>query len=253
MHTSTLLTLLTTASFALAAPAAEPIKIGVDDVILYSNSGRYSIMKRDDLQIIQDLRANKTLPPKPAYLSGYHSPPNSTTGAGNSSAAPVVARADNDGSVRLIVPSPPQDFLGWDVIMSAVVKGSPTTLSVTSGYSIANTVSVGVSSQFTLVKDFLSATMSVSYDMSWTSTTTQQFSSEVPAGKYGAFVCNPRTHRESGVVFEGKIGEEGTSTYYQGDSFASKSYAGLEWVDGVILLCTGDEFPLKRCVGDGTL
>jgi hypothetical protein len=42
-------------------------------------------------------------------------------------------------------------------------------------------------------------------------------------------------------------------TPYQADSFEEKSYGDLKWVNGVIGLCTGDEFPLKRCLGEGTL
>jgi hypothetical protein len=52
---------------------------------------------------------------------------------------------------------------------------------------------------------------------------------------------------------QGKIGEDGGLTSYQADSFDDRSYGNLAWVDGVISLCTGTEFPLKRCLGEGTL
>ena len=112
-------------------------------------------------------------------------------------------------SVQLIIPNPASRFLGWDVQMSAVVNGAPTSISVSSGYSVANSISVGASATFGIVKDFLSTSLSVNYDQSWTSTETQQFQASVPAGKYGAFVSNPWTNRASGNVFEGTIGSEG--------------------------------------------
>lgn len=95
--------------------------------------------------------------------------------------------------------------------------------------------------------------MSIDYSTSWETSQSQEFSAEVPAGKYGAFVTNAWTNRESGNVWEGTIGGEGSLTYYQADSFESKNYGDLSWVDGVISLCTGDTFPLNRCVGEGTL
>lgn len=137
--------------------------------------------------------------------------------------------------------------------MSSVVKGAPTSISVSSDYSISNSISVGTSATFSLVKDFLESSLSIDYSTSWTSSQSQQFTAEVPSGQYGAFVSNPWTNRESGKVFQGVIGSEGTLTDYQADSFDSRAYGDLAWVDGVISLCVGDEFPLKRCLGDGTL
>lgn len=118
---------------------------------------------------------------------------------------------------------------------------------------MTNSISVSQSAQITLIKDFFSATTTINYQASWQTTQTQQFSSTVPEGKYGAFVTNAWTNRRSGNVWEGTIGGEGTLSYYQADSFEDKRYGDLSWVDGTISLCTGDTFPLKRCLGDGTL
>ncbi|KAF2686264.1 hypothetical protein K458DRAFT_416557 [Lentithecium fluviatile CBS 122367] len=136
--------------------------------------------------------------------------------------------------------------------MSEVVRGK-SQVTVTSGYEISNSISVGTSATFTLVKDFLEASVEIDYSTSWTSSQSQQFQSEVPEGKYGAFVSNPWTNRASGNVFKGVIGSEGSLTYYQGDSFDSKTFGSMTWVDGVISLCTGDVLPLPRCLGEGTL
>lgn len=137
--------------------------------------------------------------------------------------------------------------------MSAVVQGAPTTISVASGYNIANSITVGSSSILTIVKDFLQVSLNIDYGRSWTTLQSQTFSAVVPQGKFGALVSNPWTNRQSGNVFTGEIGTEGSLSYYQADSFESKGYDNLKWVDGVISLCTGDTYPLKRCMGGGTL
>ncbi|CAI6337612.1 unnamed protein product [Periconia digitata] len=274
MYTNYLLNILAVSSLTIAAPAvgkedsiqtfqqlrqrgsssstANPVKIGLEDVVLYSRDGRYQLMKRDDLETIQELRRNKTAPPKPCSLETnlFRGPAPAASPPAQARSAPLQARAD--GSVKLIVPNPPSRFLGWDVQMSSVIKGAPTTLTVSSGYEISNTIGVEASTEFSIVKDFLSASLSISYEQSWTSSQSQQFEAEVPEGKFGVFVSNPWTDRNSGVVFEGRIGEEGTTSAYQADSFTAKGFSGLEWVDGVISLCTGDSLPLARCVGEGT-
>lgn len=118
---------------------------------------------------------------------------------------------------------------------------------------MTNSISISQSAEFTLVKDFLQATTTINYQASWQTTQTQTFSSTVPEGKYGAFVTNAWTNRKSGNVWEGTIGGAGTLTYYQADSFVDKKYGDLSWVDGTISLCVGNTFPLKRCLGSGTL
>jgi len=132
-------------------------------------------------------------------------------------------------------------------------EGAPTTITISTGYAMTNSISVSQSAQITLVKDFFSATTTINYQASWQTSQTQQFSSTVPEGKYGAFVTNAWTNRRSGNVWEGTIGGEGTLSYFQADSFEDKKYGDLSWVDGTISLCTGDTFPLKRCLGEGTL
>jgi hypothetical protein len=139
---------------------------------------------------------------------------------------------------------------------SVLLAGSSgtTTVAVTEGYSISNSVSVGVSSQLTLVEDFLSTTFSISYTETWTSTYSASYSFQIPAGKYGAVVSNPATTRHSGRVDIGCIADAGVeTTYFTADSYNSKAYGGLSWVEGTISLCTGDTYPLPRCIGEGTL
>jgi hypothetical protein len=244
-NTRTTRTLILATGFALISAAPAPVTVGLDDVILYGN-GRLSIMKRSEFSELEAARNSDTPPPKPGYLDDTLF---TFTGNETNQPPPLLAKRDT----TLIIPNANTRFLGWDVQMSQVVKGAPTSVSVSSGFSISNSVTVGASSQFTLVKDFLSVSMHVDYSQSWQSTQTQTFQVSVPEGKYGAFVSNPWTNRASGNVWTGSIGGEGTLTYYQGDSFETKQFDTMEWVDGVISLCTGDTFPLRRCLGEGTL
>jgi hypothetical protein len=249
MYLTSPLVLLTSAAFV----AAKPIVLSHDDVVLYGK-GHYKLMKRDDFDLLQQARNSSTPPPRPGYLDTtlFHGPPSATPAAA-AAAPPRLRSLSKRADQTLIIKDAPQRFLGWDVAMSATVKGAPTTITVSSGYELQNSISVGSEATFSLVKDFLEASLSIDYGTSWTSSQSQQFQVEVPEGKFGALVSNPWTQRDSGHVFEGTVGSEGSLTYYQGDSFKDKEFAGLKWVDGAISLCTGDEFPLKRCLGEGTL
>ncbi|KAF2846448.1 hypothetical protein T440DRAFT_471890 [Plenodomus tracheiphilus IPT5] len=236
---------VSTAALIAASPA--PITIGTDDIILHGN-GRYTIMKRSDLEELEAARNAAVVPPKPGQLD--HTLFTLSGSETNISSDKLSKR----GGDTIIVPNPKSRFLGWDILMSAVVKGAPTNVAVTSGHSISNSISVGVSAEFALIKDFLSASTSIDYGTTWESSQSQQFSADVPAGKFGAFVSNAWTNRESGNIWSGTIGESGDLTYYQADSFDdSENYGDLSWVDGVISLCTGDSLPLSRCLGEGTL
>jgi hypothetical protein len=243
MHVTQTLLLITSTPLVFAAPA--PTKVGADKIILYGR-GRYSLIKRTDFLELKAARNSAITPPKPGNL--------------NEALITYIGNETNEYAQRLtkrdttlIMPNPNIRFLGWDVQMSQVVKGAPTSISVSSGYSISNTISVGTSSQLTLVKDFLSVSMSINYSQSWQSTQTQTFQASVPDGKYGAFVSNPWTTRASGNVWTGTIGGEGSLMAYQADSFESRNFDTMEWVDGVISLCVSDTFPFKRCLGEGTL
>jgi hypothetical protein len=243
MHFTPLLALASSAALIAAAPAPAPVSIGVDDVILHGK-GRFTVMKRSDFEELEAARKSGVVPPKPAYLDENHYSGNETN---------VPAKKFLKRETSIIIPNPNSRFLGWDVQMSQVTKGAPTTIAVASGFSISNSISVGVSAFLTLVKDFLQVTMSVDYSQTWQTTQTQTFTAQVPADKYGAFVSNPWTTRASGNIWTGTIGGDGELSTYQADSFESKKFDSMEWVDGVISLCTGDEFPLKRCLGEGTL
>ncbi|KAL1797065.1 hypothetical protein ACET3X_005605 [Alternaria dauci] len=241
MHFTPLLALASSAALVAAAPA--PINIGIDDVILHGN-GRYTVMKRSDFEELEAARKSGVVPPKPAYLLDNHFSGNETD---------LQPSKHDKRETSIIIPNPNSRFLGWDVQVSQVTRGAPTTIAVAAGFTVGNSISVGMSSTLTLVKDFLQVAMSVDYTQSWSTTQTQTFTATVPEGKYGAFVTNPWTDRASGNVWTGTIGGDGELSYYQADSFTSKQYDTMEWVDGVTGLCIGDTVPLPRCLGEGTL
>ncbi|KAF1961864.1 hypothetical protein CC80DRAFT_522518 [Byssothecium circinans] len=253
MHAFQILALLVSASsFVTAAPRA--IKIRADDVILYGQ-GRYQIMKRTELAELEECRRNGTLPPSPGYLNPklpYYNGGNITTN-GTTEGTIIPRSLSKRGKETIIIPNKDERFLGWDVLMSQVVHGAPTTMMVGSGYSIANSISVGASLSLGPISEFLTAGFSIDYSKTWTSSQSESFTHEVPKGKYAAFVSNPWTNRKSGNVWSGNIGGEGSLSYYQADSFDSKGWGNMQWVDGVISVCTGDSAPLKRCLGEGTL
>ncbi|KAH9866546.1 hypothetical protein J1614_008236 [Plenodomus biglobosus] len=247
MHFITAL-IASSATLIAAAPAPAPIHVGLDDVILHGN-GRFAVMKRSEVEEIQAMRNSAIVPPKPNELEA-----SLKFFAGNETNQSPERLSERDGNT-LIIPEPPMRFLGWDVLMSQVVIGGPlnTRITVVTGRSMTNSIAVGMSSDVTLVADFLTVSTHIDYTTSWEENSSQQFSAEVPAGKVGAWVGNPWTNRQTGNVWRGKIGESGELSYYQADSFESKSYNDLSWVDGIVSLCVKDKAPLTRCIGEGEL
>ncbi|KGO78396.1 hypothetical protein PITC_068590 [Penicillium italicum] len=166
-------------------------------------------------------------------------------------------RLSKRGGAQFIIPLPDQKFLDWDVPMSTIVHANQAdaTASMAAGQSIANSISVGVSYTAT-VEEFLSVGTTINYQHTETATLTGTVTMTIPKNKWGAIVSNPLTYRRSGYVFNGQPGS-GHYEYFQADSFTSDSFTygpnTLTWVKGVITTCLGDSYPLKRCVGEGTL
>lgn len=115
MHFSQVLALASSAALVAAAPA--PVNVGLDEVILYGKNGRFTKMKRDDLEELRKLHESGVVPPKPSYLDDTL-----ITLSGNESGS------SKEGSLKkratsIIIPNPPSRFLGWDVQTSQIVKG----------------------------------------------------------------------------------------------------------------------------------
>lgn len=150
---------------------------------------------------------------------------------------------------------PTEKYVNWDVPMSGVIHApadSDVAISVSSGNMISNKLRVSTSEAFDVIKYFLLKTVGVSYTKSWTKKYVTKYSFIVPAGRYGAIVLNPLTTRHSGFMDTGCIGNI-KRTEFSWESYETKDYSKMKWVDGIISLCLGDTYPLPRCLGNGTL
>ncbi len=227
---------------AAAVPNALPRRTLKADEILVWGSGRVEVMNKTTYTALAN-QYNLTTEGRPAPVNVTFT---------NSTLPHNLSKRDCK-STTVFTNLPVTQFLDWDVLMSNVIKSTAgATVSVTEGYSISNSVSVTSGMDLTIVKDFLGASFSISYSETWTSTYSSAYTFQVPEGKYGAVVSNPLVTRHAGYIDTGCIGSQ-TRGYFQSDSHSSKAYGGLSWVDGTISLCTGDSYPLARCMGEGTL
>lgn len=148
-----------------------------------------------------------------------------------------------------------ETFLNWDVAMSPVVLAPPdgtASVNIDKGHYIGEKLSVSVGAGVDIVKKFLHSVFSINYDKSWMTDSSIKYSFKIPPGKFGAVVSNPLTTRHSGWVDVGCVGNT-ERIKFSGDSYQSMVFMQMAWVEGVIGLCIGDTFPLKRCLGNGTL
>lgn len=247
MHASTsLLALLLTTSLSAAA-VLKPRVLTADQVIVYGNDGRTEVISK------AEYIAALQLGPRPEATNTTTITDITDLTEGEDDTNTLTKRCK---SHTIIYENPTQKFQNWDVVMSGVVRSPPASaalVAVSSGYSISNTLGVSASSEMSLIKDFLSVSYEINYSQTWGTTYAAAYTFEVPAGKIGAVVSNPTTTRRSGKVWRGCPGTQGRTVEYSGDSYESRAYGGLTWVDGVIGLCFADEFPLKRCLGEGFL
>ncbi|RYP58760.1 hypothetical protein DL769_008818 [Monosporascus sp. CRB-8-3] len=146
-----------------------------------------------------------------------------------------------------------ETFLNWDVPVSPVVSaaGGTSTVSLTQGYSISNTLSVGVGATLGLIEDILSLTFTVDYSQSWTTTSSQSFTFEVPDGQFGLVVTQAKTRRLTGNYLSGCT-DNWEKTSFVSDTYTSQSYGNMEWVEGVIRLCNSTSYPVPFCIGTGS-
>ena len=196
-----------------------------------------------------------------AHLPGVSlSPPTETlpkfieTGSDDST---VSKRLSKRGGAQFIIPLPDQKFLNWDVPMSSIVHANEAdaTAAMASGQMIANSISVAQS--FTAeVEKFLTLGTTITYQYTETATLTGTVTMTIPKNRWGAIVSNPLVERKRGYVFSGQPGS-GQYEYYQADSYTHDTYKyganSLSWVKGVVTTCLGDGYPLKRCVGEGSM
>lgn len=166
-------------------------------------------------------------------------------------------RLGKRAGAQFIIPLPDEKFLGWDIPMSSIVHANEAdaTAAMAAGQMIANSITVGASYTAT-VEGFLSVGTTVSYQNTETATLTGTVTMTIPKNRWGAIVSNPLTNRRSGYVFSGQPGS-GQYEYFQADSFTQDTYKyganSLSWVKGAVTTCLGDAYPLKRCIGEGSL
>ncbi|EMD90134.1 hypothetical protein COCC4DRAFT_19184 [Bipolaris maydis ATCC 48331] len=251
MHFTQLFTIATGATLAAAAPAAAPaaqpapIAVAMDDVVLHGN-GRLQVMKRSEFD---------QLFPVDKYPVGTPSQfePNLITYTG-AEIAKMRSSSLSKRDTSIVIPGKTTTFTGWDVQVSQIIQGGlETKITVAAGYSISNSISVSVGVDATIIEDFLKTSMSVTKTWETTNSLTQTFYTDVPEGKWGAWVFRPLTTRYSGAVWHGKMGDTGSVSTWQADSFSNKSYNGMDWIDGYFAACFQDTFPMPRCQGGGFL
>lgn len=212
---------------ATAAPA--PGQLSPDDVIVLKNDGTSQIMKASEFDALDSAK------PAPA----------------SNGTAPLMARRGCEESTEVQVTSD-EEFLNWDVALSPVLSsvGGQGTVSVTSGYSISNSVSVTATVSLSGIEKILGLSLSVQYSQSWTSSESQTLSFAVPDGKHGVIVSQPYVRRVQGNILEGCT-DDWKKTPFVSDTYTSQSYGNLQWVKGVIRLCSSDTYPIPFCNGEG--
>ncbi|TQS36607.1 hypothetical protein Golomagni_02935 [Golovinomyces magnicellulatus] len=239
-------TSLATSCFAAATGSSSDIKrnLNEDDVILFSKDGRFKVVPRSQY----DVHFNGVATATPEQHYGNFVNVEEKPTSQNIVKRHYIDKSCNEQSVFSVRPS--EKYINWDVPMSSVVRApanSSVSISVSSGYWIGNSLRVSSSKNFDDVK-FLG----VAYDKSWSTTFSAGYSYTIPKGKYGAIVSNPLTTKHSGYVDRGCIGST-TRTEYSFESYNSKEFAQMKWVDGIISLCLGDTYPLPKCMGNGTI
>lgn len=247
-----LLALASVASVASAAPQKpQPRILQHDDVILPRADGGFDIMKdwewsHVERRLLRDarLRAEEN---KRAALAGELAGPAGTRAGGG-----LAPRDDCEQSSEVQVLTN-ETFTDWDVAMSPVIgaTGGQANIAVAKGYSVTNSITVGVSAELTFIDKVFKASVKTDYGHSWTSTDSQTFTFWVTPGQYGVVVSNPLTRRVTGNSLTGCT-DDPTTASFTADSRTSQTYGDLSWVTGPIYLCNSSSYPVPYCVGSGS-
>ncbi|GKT59305.1 hypothetical protein ColTof4_12404 [Colletotrichum tofieldiae] len=150
-----------------------------------------------------------------------------------------------------------QRFLDWDVQMGPVVRGAGEgiTAYIATGWSVSNTVQVSAGLDFKVIKDYLGGEFGINYSRTWTTTTTDQYSTVVKNGMAGVWITQPWTNRKYGRTFRGCVGSMTQTGTFLADSHEDGSYANSKWVSGFITACVktapASGKDMTRCHGSG--
>ncbi|KAH8660552.1 hypothetical protein BX600DRAFT_438765 [Xylariales sp. PMI_506] len=231
-----------------AAPAdSQPRALDFDDIVVLYSDGSSDVVKEYEYA---GLAARGIVPSLEAPRDV--DPPKTNTGRDEDrSAAARGPQRRCEESTEIQITSDTK-FLNWDVPMSPVVSGAggSASVSVSSGYSISNSLTVGTSVSSSL-EGFFSTTLSVDYSESWDSSQTTQLTYNVLEGEYGLVVSQPNVRRVQGNVLSGCT-DSPTTQSFMSDSYTSQSYENLNWVTGIIRLCNSTEYPVPYCIGTGS-
>ncbi|TPX13729.1 uncharacterized protein E0L32_005932 [Thyridium curvatum] len=230
-----ILTLLGSSHLSTALPTSSALSY--DDVIVIKNDGQPEIMKAADFDRLE-------------HRAAAFSPPSGTK---DSNPVSLQPRRGCDKSTEIQVLSD-TEFLNWDVPISPVVSsagGQSASVAVSSGYTLSNTLTAGASLDIPLIKNLLSASLSVSYTETWTTQQSHTLTFNVPENMFGVIVSQPYVRRVQGNVFSGCTDNPSNNTFMS-DTYTSQAYKDLNWVKGVIRLCSSDKYPIPYCIGEGT-
>ncbi|KZL81685.1 hypothetical protein CI238_12473 [Colletotrichum incanum] len=115
-----------------------------------------------------------------------------------------------------------QIFLDWDVQMGPVVRGAGEgiTAYIATGWSVSNSVQGSAGLDFKVIKNYLGGEFGINYSRTWTTTTTDQYSTVVKNGMAGVWVTQPWTNRKYGRTFSGCVGSMTQTGTFMADSHA---------------------------------
>ncbi|KAH7131292.1 hypothetical protein EDB81DRAFT_808298 [Dactylonectria macrodidyma] len=234
MLSPTVAAILCLISAATAAPAATPSStvLAADDVIVLNVDGTSQVMKATEFDRLETRALAAPVSINPANTA-------------------KLTRRGCEESTEVQITSD-EEFLNWDVAISPVLSssGGTGTVAVTSGYSISNTVSVSASYDVTIIKDLLSSSLSISYSETWSTTESQTLSFTVPENQNGVIVSQPYVRRVQGNILSGCT-DSPDKEAFTSDTYTSQSYGNLNWVKGVIRLCSSEQYPIPYCIGTG--
>ncbi|KAH7120476.1 hypothetical protein EDB81DRAFT_700713 [Dactylonectria macrodidyma] len=218
---------------SMSRAATIPRTLSSDDIIVLGKDGTSQIMKAADFHALETRRAAPEAP-------RIHNISDS-----------VLHRRGCEKSTEVQVTSD-EEFLNWDIAISPVISsvGGKGTVTVSSGYEVSNSVSV--SSSFSIsAAEILGLSLSIEVSESWSSSQEQSLTFEVPDGKHGVIVSQPYVRRVQGNVLDGCTDNWDKSTFIS-DSYESQTYGNLNWVKGLIRLCSSDSYPIPYCIGEGS-
>ncbi|KAF3762710.1 hypothetical protein M406DRAFT_63537 [Cryphonectria parasitica EP155] len=211
-----------------------PMVLQHDDILLLRDDGPAVVMKEWEYQIQEDIKEvkRKANAPRESFTVSN-----------------LDRRCDESTEVQVLTDT---TFNDWDVTMSPVLQnsGAGALIAVTQGYSLANSVSVSASVG-TSLEGILSTTMTIDTTETWTTTDSQTWTFNVPAGQYGLVVSNPLVRRITGNVISGCT-DTPTTDAFTSDSYSSQQSGDLAWVTGPIRLCNSTAYPIPYCIGTGT-